>query len=993
MPRREGANRQVWGGNRFGRSGLLRAIAVFVVLIGCLSTLESVSGGEERFDYDPNGRLIRVIDEQNRVTEYLYDPAGNLLRVITDGMGEPPLVTAISPDRLRRGEARAVTLVGSGFQGVRLGNTDPGLALTDVRVDATRIEFTATAADTAHLGSSPITLVSAAGSATTALDILPRLPRVSVSPTPLAVPPDGLPHPFSIRLSNPDVIDHAFTLSSQSQSIAKVAPPSISIAAGQTEGRPTVTGIAGGLTNLSIASTTLGDSLVPVFVTAEYQGINTSYASPLGVVLQAPVPPPQPQPITLYGAAPLGVVLGSHLSGINPNVARVGTTTWLSLNGQGLDRVTDIGVIPPDGISLGTRALNAEGTVIAVPVTVAVDAPLTLRRVVLRAGTEAVPPASPGADRLYVAAPEPEVTSVEPQIVVPGSPGQAMIVRGRNLQGVQTIAITPNDGILVDAQPSANAAGNEVSLRIAVSPLAPLGPRLVRVTTPSGTSSAIPTPENTFSLVNELGDTFTPIAAPLLGLVLEAASPPPPTSTLGLGAPQLGVTLGSVVTGIVPSAGSIGDTLTLTISGTGLHEVTTVEPVPATGIVAGPPAVAADGRSLTLSLTLAADAPQSLRTLLVKAGTATLPAAPSSANQFRVTAPLPEIHSVEPLYLQVGQPPTRLSIRGRNYQNLRQVRLLPAEGISLGTPVVDASAGEISLDIAAAADVALGTRILVVETAAGATSATSTVANSIRLIDAPGTLYTPLVAAPLGVALQAQPTPPHEIPIGPITAANLGLLVETLPPPPFEQSVSLPSAQIGLALGATAFAVSPAGLPLGANATLTISGYALGDVTAVALSPANGITLGTPTVNAEGTQMNVPVSIDTAATVGWHELLLSAGTGAVSFSDTGRGRFFVATGIPSLDSIEPILGAQGEALTLTVRGQHLQAATEVSATPGDGVTFSFPVTINAAGTELTLPMGIAPDAPLGSRVIQVTTPAGTSGAAPLPANTFTLYPP
>ena len=35
--------------------------------------------GASRYDYDALGRLIRVIDEQGRVTEYVYDPAGNLL--------------------------------------------------------------------------------------------------------------------------------------------------------------------------------------------------------------------------------------------------------------------------------------------------------------------------------------------------------------------------------------------------------------------------------------------------------------------------------------------------------------------------------------------------------------------------------------------------------------------------------------------------------------------------------------------------------------------------------------------------------------------------------------------------------------------------------------------------------------------------------------------------------------------------------------------------
>jgi len=44
--------------------------------------------GASRYDYDALGRLIRVIDEQGRVTEYVYDPAGNLTQR-TDALGQP----------------------------------------------------------------------------------------------------------------------------------------------------------------------------------------------------------------------------------------------------------------------------------------------------------------------------------------------------------------------------------------------------------------------------------------------------------------------------------------------------------------------------------------------------------------------------------------------------------------------------------------------------------------------------------------------------------------------------------------------------------------------------------------------------------------------------------------------------------------------------------------------------------------------------------------
>jgi len=67
------------------------------LVVAVLATLFAgpVQAGEERYDYDALGRLVRVIDEQGRVTEYVYDAAGNILQVIVSGTGsaQPPAVT------------------------------------------------------------------------------------------------------------------------------------------------------------------------------------------------------------------------------------------------------------------------------------------------------------------------------------------------------------------------------------------------------------------------------------------------------------------------------------------------------------------------------------------------------------------------------------------------------------------------------------------------------------------------------------------------------------------------------------------------------------------------------------------------------------------------------------------------------------------------------------------------------------------------------------
>ena len=967
--------------------GLLGVLLLFV------SSSAPIDAGEERFDYDPLGRLIRTIDEQGRVTEYVYDPVGNLLEVIGGGTVAPPVLTGFTPESLRRGESKQFVATGTGLTGVRITAANPGLSVSAPRVTATEARFTLSADADALLGPQPILFENAAGSTTAAVTLNPVLPGVTVVPAPLAIPPDSTTRQFTIRLSSPDNIAHSIALSVKDATVATVTPATLTLVAGQTEVKANITGLKAGQTTIVLASTTLGDTLVPVFVTAEFRGVNTSFAPLLGVVVEALPQPKPPTTITPFGAPHLGVVLGAYIQAINPRAVTIGTgPVDLTVTGKGLAGVTSVAVVPADGITLGTPSANADGTALTVPVTVAADAPTTMRQLVLKAGTQVVPPAHPEADRFYVARPAPEVTSVDPLFVVPGTPSQALFIRGKNLQGLERIAVSPTTGITVDANPSVNANGTEITVKIAVSPAAPLGPRVVSVTTVGGSSSATGSPANTFTVVNELKESYTPITSALVGVVKEAEAAPPATQALGLNAVHLGVTVGSVVTGVSPAAGSIGDTLTLTVTGYELQNATALKFLPETGVTVGTPTVAADGKSLTAQIVLAADAPQTLRAVQVFAGTTLLPVSSPSATQFRVTAPLPEVYSVSPLYLQVGQSPASFVVRGKNFQNLQQVKILPPDGVTVGSSSINADSTEITVNVSAAATAALGTRVLAVETAAGATSSTGTVANTVTLTDKAGTNYTPILAPALGVVKQT-PAPPAETPIGPISAVSVGVVLESELPPPASTSLFLKGTTLGVALGPVGLGVAPAGLPVGTSGTLLVQGYALNDVTAVSLSPADGITLGTPTVNAAGTELSVPITVAADAPAGWREMTLNTATGKVPFADTARGRFYLGTGVPSLDSIEPILATQGTTLTLIVRGQNLQNATAMTATPPDGVQLTFPITVNATGTQLTVPMYIAPDAPLSSRVIRVVTPAGTSDEIAVPANTFTVYPP
>jgi hypothetical protein len=375
----------------------------------------------------------------------------------------------------------------------------------------------------------------------------------------------------------------------------------------------------------------------------------------------------------------------------------------------------------------------------------------------------------------------------------------------------------------------------------------------------------------------------------------------------------------------------------------------------------------------------------------VLAGATPIPAAALSATQFLVTAPQPQIDSVSPLFLQVGQPLAPLTIGGRNFQNTQAVRVLPPDGVTVGTPSVDGTATTIVVNISATASAALGPRVVVVDTAAGSTSAVATVNNTITLTNTAGTIFTPIMAPELGVVLEA-PAAPVTTLIEPIFSGGVGVLLQEAPAPPATQSLAVTGIQLGVALGPVATGVQPAGVLAGTSGTLVVDGRSLGGVIAVALVPADGITFGAPVVDGTGTQLSVPITVAAGAVEGWRAVVLSTATGSVPFADPARTQFYIGTATPALSSISPIVAAQGTGITLTVRGQGFRTATEVTASPSDGITIGAP-SVNALGTELTVPVSIAPNASLGAHVIRVSTPVGTSSAEAAPANTLTVIAP
>ena len=165
----------------FARNFHLGSRVVAFSLAACLLVAGFFAhAAQEKFDYDPLGRLVRVVDELGRVTNYVYDPAGNLLQVITNGTLTPPSFSSVVPNALRRGEIQSFTINGAELNGVRLAASDPDLSLTKLITSNGQITFDLSATTGAVLGPHVFAFENLAGSATAIVSVNPLLPSILV---------------------------------------------------------------------------------------------------------------------------------------------------------------------------------------------------------------------------------------------------------------------------------------------------------------------------------------------------------------------------------------------------------------------------------------------------------------------------------------------------------------------------------------------------------------------------------------------------------------------------------------------------------------------------------------------------------------------------------------------------------------------------------------------------------------------------------------------
>lgn len=903
----------------------------------------------------------------------------------------PILVSSIAPNSIRRGESKAFQVIGSQLNGAQASVSGSGLTLSNLATTDTTANFNLSASSSATLGALTLTLTNttATGSATASVNVLQTPPQARVTPAPLAVPPDSVPRSYTVSLTYADTVDHVFTASTGDTTIASVSPTTFTIPAGQTQFVQQITGKKLGQTSLTLVSD-LGTLSTPIFVTTEFSGLNTAYASHIGVVKEVTTGP-QTQTISPIVSPLVGVTRGGYLSGVSPQNLTIGTGPIpLTISGDGLVDVTAVSVIPSDGLVLGSLSVNPDGKSVVVPITIAANAPLTTRQVVVTAGANRIIPTTPTADRIKVVTQGPTIDSISPINAAPGTVVN-LTIRGRNLADLFEIGFNPRSGITVSSIFTIDPAGTVITTTASIDASAAKGPRVLTVETLGGISDSTPSAANTFTVVTQVTGSVTPVTAPNVGVVKETPAPAPGSGTLF--ASNVGVAVGGVVTSMTPRSGIIGTSLDLSIQGQELGGVTSLSFNPNNGITVGAPVLAGDGKSFTAPITIDAAAPQTSRAVRILVGTREIPFARAGLNQFLVTSPQPEINATEPIYVTVGAAPVTLTVRGKNFQNAQQIKITPAGNLSISSPpTVNADGTVASVTVSAATGAITGQRVVSLVTPAGETSADATAANIVTIASAVSATFGPVAAVNVGVVKQVN-TPAPTQSIGPITAPNVGVVKDLVAPPPATTTILNVAPQVGVAVGPVVSRLSSEPLVLSGSGNITLTGYSLNGVTALTFNPTDGLTAGAPQVALDGTQVIVPVTVAASASTTARQVVVNAGTARVPYSNPRGNLVVVANAAPVVVSISPILSTQGSNFTLTIRGSNFQSLRSVSFSPADGVIVGTGATVSTDGTQITIPVALTTTATLGARVVQVTTAGGTSSATASPANTFTVFAP
>ena len=328
---------------------------------------------------------------------------------------------------------------------------------------------------------------------------------------------------------------------------------------------------------------------------------------------------------------------------IQPIRAMVGQAVTMTINGRNLNWASSIDITPAGGILISNPpTVDANGKTVTVTFTIAADASLGNRVVTVTtsggtssaiatpANTFAITSSTdPGANHTMVAAevgvlvqipaaattagvnygPTASlpvgvtvgsiITSITPVSAAIGATGVKVRALGVGLNSATAISFYPSDGINIQSGTFAIGGDGNPEVTIDIAANAPVTLRTVIVALPSG--YALPS---------------------------------------GIDSDKFRITLPTPeIYSIQPIRGMVGQAVTLTVMGKNFASASSVDFTPSTGInVINPPTISADGKMITSSITLAANAPLGDRVVTVNTPGGTSSTTASTSNTFTVTS-------------------------------------------------------------------------------------------------------------------------------------------------------------------------------------------------------------------------------------------------------------------------------------------------------------------------------------------------------------------
>jgi len=529
---------------------------------------------------------------------------------------------------------------------------------------------------------------------------------------------------------------------------------------------------------------------------------------------------------------------GPTISAINPSQGTWGQSLDITITGTRLKGATAVTI---NGVSVNSFTVRGSTGIKASISVGSASVPGTKDVSVTTSGGSATLTGG-----FTVLAIPPTLTSVSPNH---GNPGQALdlTIGGSRLGGATAVTIS---GIAVDS--FTVSSDSQIRARVTVDSGASRGSRDVSVTTPGGAATLA----NGFAVVQES---------------LAPASSLPPT-----------------ITSVSPSQGTWGQTLDVTVAGTYFTGATSVT---ISGITVNSFTVRSDAQ-VTANIYIPSITP-GLKNVRVYTGggTAVL------NNSFTVVAPPPVIGSVSPSEAAQGQT-LEVAIAGAYFTGATAVTIT-------GTAVNSFTVHN-------------DTQI--------------TVSITIGSVAGPGSKDVSVTTAG-----------------GTVTFANGFAVVEEAPAPPPTPTIS---------------SASPSQGTQGRTLDVTISGANFTGATAVTIS---GITVNGFTVNSD-TQVAANIYIPPITPGLKNVRVYTPGGTAVLYSS-----FTVLAAPPSISSVSPSQGSQGQTLNVAITGAYFTGATAV--TISGATVNSFTV---GSAAEITANISIAADAVPEAKDVSVTAPGGTA---------------